>query len=316
MHLLRRLSATFCLLWSLAPVVSPGDTVSASVSPKASGELPSCVWKIKGSKNTVYIAGSVHLLRQEDYPLPAAYDIAYLDSDRLYFEIDMAEISSPETMSKMQQLGMYSAKDSLRRHVSAGTFKLLTSYLTSRGLPTLLFEKMKPGLLAINLSSMEALRMGARPDLGLEVKFHQKALKDGKPSGGLETVEFQVTLFDKLNDREQDRMLRATLEKIEEMQQTLRDLIAAWKKGDIKTMDTLLNEEFKEDPNLKNILINKRNQSWIPEIEKAFLGSENVIFIVGAGHLVGKGSVIELLEQRGYVPLQMTSPAAKPVAVK
>ena len=175
---------------------------------------------------------------------------------------------------------------------------------------------MKPGLLAISLSSMEALRMGARPDLGLEVKYHQKTLKDKKPSGGLETVEFQVTLFDKLSDREQDRMLRATLEKIDDMQDLLKNLIAAWRIGDTQEMDTLLNEEFKEDPNLKDILIDKRNQNWIPKIEAAFLSSENVLFIVGAGHLVGKGNVIELLEKRGYSARQLTSPAAKPVAAK
>jgi uncharacterized protein YbaP (TraB family) len=277
---------------------------------------PACIWKIKGGRNMVYIAGSVHLLREIDYPLPSAYDIAYENSSRLVFEIDMKEINKPGTVAKMQRLGMYSSKDNLRRHVSDGTFKLLTEYLTGRGLSTLLFERTKPGLLAINLASMEALRMGARPDLGLEVKYHQKSLKDKKPSSGLESAEFQITLFDQLNDREQDRMLRATLEKIDDMQGTLKDLIEAWKKGDVKTMDTLLNEEFKEDPKLKELLIDKRNQSWIPQIEEAFLGRENVLFIVGTGHLVGKGSVIDLLEQRGYVPIQMTSTVTAPVAVK
>lgn len=305
----RPISTTLCLLLLFAPSIGFGE-------PAIPADQPACVWRIKGSRNIVYIAGSVHLLREKDYPLPPAYDIAYEDSARLYFEIDMEEINKPGNVVKMQQLGMYSSKDSLRRHVSEGTFKLLTEYLTGRGLPTLLFERLKPGLLAINLASMEALRMGARPDLGIEAKYHKRSLKDGKPSGGLETVEFQITLFDKLTDREQDRMLRATLEKIEDMQATLKDLIAAWKKGDVKTMDTLLNEEFKEDPRLKNLLIDKRNQSWIPHIEKAFLGSENVLFIVGAGHLIGKGSVIDLLEKRGYVPQQMTATVAEPVAVK
>jgi uncharacterized protein YbaP (TraB family) len=305
------------MLCLLAPAIGHGEPVSATASSNDQGGSLACVWKVKGSRNTVYIAGSVHLLRQEDYPLPAAYDIAYNDSTRLFFEIDMLEINSPITMKKMMKLGTYSAKDSLRRHISAGTFKLLDTHLTDRGLPTALFEKMKPGLLAINLSSMEALRMGARPELGLEVVYHGKSLKDKKPSGGLESVEFQITLFDELNDRQQDRMLRATLEKIDGTQQLLKNLIDAWKIGDIKAMDKLLNEEFKEDPKLKDILIDKRNKSWIPEIEKAFLGNENVLFIVGAGHLVGKGSVIELLEKRGYVALQMRSPLrARPVTVK
>jgi len=308
MRVPRAIAPTFCLLLLFAPGMGLGEAAPVS--------QPACVWKIKGGQNIVYIAGSIHLLREKDYPLPPAYDIAYEDSSRLFFEIDMKEVSKPGAVAKMQRLGMYSSKDNLRRHVSDGTFKLLTEYLTARGLPTLLFEQTKPGLLAINLASMEALRMGARPDLGLEVKYHQKSLRDKKPSSGLESVEFQVTLFDQLNDREQDRMLRATLEKIEDMQGTLRDLIEAWKKGDIKRMDTLLNEEFKEDLKLKELLIDKRNQSWIPQIEKAFLGRENVLFIVGAGHLVGAGSVIDLLEQRGYVPMQMTSAAAEPVAVK
>lgn len=304
----RTIPTSLCLLLLFAPCLGLAEAVP--------GTRPACVWKIKGSQNIVYIAGSVHLLREKDYPLPPAYDIAYEDSSRLYFEIDMKEVTKPATVAKMQRLGMYSSKDNLRRHVSDGTFRLLTEYLTSRGLPTLLFEQTKPGLLAINLASMEALRMGARPELGLEVKYHQKSLKDNKPSSGLESMEFQVTLFDQLNDRQQDRMLRATLEKIDDMQTTLKDLIEAWKKGDVKTMDQLLNKEFKEDPKLKDLLIDKRNQSWIPQIEKAFLGRENVLFIVGAGHLVGKGSVIDLLEQRGYVPIQMTATVAEPVLVE
>lgn len=312
MRLVRYLFATVCLLSVPAPVLGQGEPTSSPIIE----EPLACVWKIQGSRNTVYIAGSVHLLRVQDYPLPTAYDIAYEDSDRLYFEVDMVKMNDAKTIEKMRKLGTFTGKDTLRRHISDGTYKLLAAHLTSRGLPTLLFEKMKPGLLAISLSSMEALRMGARPDLGLEVKYHQKTLKDKKPSGGLETVEFQVTLFDKLNDREQDRMLRATLEKIDGMQDLLKNLIAAWKIGDTQKMDTLLNEEFKEDPNLKDILIDKRNQNWIPKIEEAFLSSENVLFIVGAGHLVGKGNVIELLEKRGYSARQMTSPAAKPAAAK
>ncbi len=312
MILCRNLIASFTLLCLLVAAEARGEKTSSAVGQ----ESLACVWKIQGSRNTIYIAGSVHLLREQDYPLPTAYDIAYENSQRLYFEIDMAEMNSPKTIERIRKLGMFSGKDTLRRHISSGTFKLLAAHLTSRGLPTLLFENMKPALLAINLSSMEALRMGARPDLGLEVKYYQKSLKDKKPSGGLETAEFQITLFDKLNAREQDRMLRATLEKIDGMQELLKNLIDAWKIGDVKRMDVLLNEEFKEDPKLKSILIDKRNQDWVPKIEQAFLGNENVIFIVGAGHLVGKGNVIELLENRGYAPIQMTSPAAKPVAVK
>ena len=258
MYPVRYLFATVCLFSVLAPALGQGEPTSLPITE----EPLACVWKIQGSRNTVYIAGSVHLLRVQDYPLPTAYDIAYEDSDRLYFEVDMVKMNDAKTIEKMRKLGTFPGKDTLRRHISDGTYKLLAAHLTSRGLPTLLFEKMKPGLLAISLSSMEALRMGARPDLGLEVKYHQKTLKDKKPSGGLETVEFQVTLFDKLSDREQDRMLRATLEKIDDMQDLLKNLIAAWRIGDTQEMDTLLNEEFKEDPNLKDILIDKRNQNW------------------------------------------------------
>ncbi|MCF6312281.1 MAG: TraB/GumN family protein [Verrucomicrobiales bacterium] len=306
-----------CLgLLLLSSLLSPSQVAGKNTSEGTNKNTRACVWKIQGSRNTVYIAGSVHLLRQEDYPLPKAYDIAYEDSTRLVFEIDMKELSDPKTIKRMQTLGTYSSRDSIRRHISPGTFKLLAAHLTSRGLPTLLFEQMKPGLLAINLSSMEALRMGARADLGLEVKYHNKSLKDGKPSSGLETVEYQVTLFDKLNDRQQDRMLRATLEKIDAMQKLLKDLIDAWKIGDVQSMDSLLNEEFKDDPKLKSILIDKRNQNWIPKIEKAFLDGENVLFIVGTGHLVGKGSVIDLLRRRGYILTQMGSSPAGVSAVK
>ena len=100
MTFFRYICVTFCLLWSLAPATSHGEPASTIVA----DESLACVWKVKGSQNTVYIAGSVHLLRQKDYPLPAAYDIAYNDSAHLYFEIDMLEINSPETIKKCNDL--------------------------------------------------------------------------------------------------------------------------------------------------------------------------------------------------------------------
>jgi len=292
----------------IAVLLSVSSLLSIGCSAHAAGAKSgsrSIVWKVEGESNTVFLAGSVHLLREQDFPIPPSYDEAYRQSGKIIFEIDSKDMLDPGVAVKMQKLGSYLNGDTLADHVSADTIAQLDKFLAARQLPRAVFMKMKPGLLSMVLSSLEAANYGARPDLGLESIFGARAAEDGKPTAGLETVEFQIGLFDQFNDEESDELLRSTLDGLKDVEKNFNKLIRAWQKGDAAELDRVLNSEFDDGGKLRDVLLIQRNRNWIPHIEKALTSDRDVLFMVGAGHLVGKDGVIELLEARGYKPTQM-----------
>ena len=131
-----------------------------------------------------------------------------------------------------------------------------------------MFESMRPGMLALTISSLEYMRLGAMPYLGVDMVYFKKAKEDEKPTGGLETTEFQMTLFDKLTPEKQEEMLVQTLDGLEDAEEVTGMLIDAWRTGDTKALSDLLREEFTADKEIESLLLIDRNTAWIPQIEE------------------------------------------------
>lgn len=263
------------------------------------------IWKLSDDNSTVYLAGSVHLLRERDMPYPKAYDTVYEDSEELVFEIDMKEMNAPGAAIKMRQLGTLPTGKTLGDHLSQETLAALNGYLKANNLPAGMFNQFTPGMVYLTLGSMEALRQGARPDLGIEMQFHKKAEKDGKPGSGLETTAYQMSRFNELDVETLNDLIKETIEASDQNEDTLNSIIEAWKSGDAQSLQKLVHDEMAERPAVLEILLVERNQNWIPVIEEKLAGDKNVMFIVGAAHLVGEGSVVQLLEDKGHKPVQL-----------
>ncbi len=303
MNIRFRLCATITLLAVAFATSIPGQAFAQEK--KASGK--SCIWKISDTGSTVYLAGSVHLLRKIDMPIPSAYARVYEDSDEVIFEVDMATMSDPSMLLKLQKLGSLPEGETLGDHLSEKTMTALRAYLGASGIPAMLMEKLKPGMLLITISSLEAMKLGASPELGLETTFYKRCVEDGKPSSGLETLEYQLSRFDELTDEEVDKELAEGLEKIGEAAEVLGGLIAAWKVGDVEKMNEILTEQMVEDSPIQKLLLTDRNKNWIPAIEKALAGKKNTMFLVGAAHLVGEDSVVDILQKKGLKVEQLSA---------
>lgn len=258
------------------------------------------VWQISDDDSTVYLAGSVHLLREKDLPVPKIFDEVYEESDEMVFEIDMAKMFDPETVMEVQKLGTLPEGETLSDKLDKETVSKVHGYLNSRGLPQGLFDRFTPGMVYLTLSSLEATRNGARPDLGLEAQYYQKSLDDGKPSRGLETTKYQMSRFEQFTTEEIETLLQKALEDIDETPELLDTMIAAWKSGDMDALGQLVVEETAPTPRVRDLILTERNKNWVPEVEKALAGSTNVMFLVGAAHLIGEDSVVDLLEEKGY----------------
>ena len=292
--------------------LSIGFSSVHAIADETASEQKVSIWRIDDEDSTVFLAGSIHLLREEDYPLPPAFDRVYEQSDRLIFELDMANMHDPAVQQAVQVLGALPEGEILSDLLEPDTISQLRDYLAAAGLSRDAFDRLTPGMIFLSLSSLEATRSGARPDLGLEVRYYRKSVNDGKPSEGLETAASQLSMLSELDPDVVDALITSTIEDFETFPETMTALVAAWKTGSSSTITELVHEPYQDAPEFYEALLTKRNQDWIDDIEAALATEEDVMVLVGAAHHVGKDSVIELLKKRGLSPKQLSAAGPQP----
>ena len=260
----------------------------------------SSLWSIETQSNKFYLLGSLHLLKQNSYPLAAAIGSAYADSRKIVFETDIAALQEPAMQAKLLQLGLYPEGSNLLQDLDGRTRQLLEKKMSALGLPLEQFARFKPWFIALTLTTLELQRMGFSPLYGLDVHFFNKARTDAKEIGFLEPAEFQLNLLGKMVKKDQIAFLNQTLKDLEVVNELAADLVKFWKAGNAKGLHELLFRSFKDYPDIHDRLLIQRNKKWVEEIEVLMRENKNVLFVVGAGHLVGPESVVDLLQKRGY----------------
>ncbi|UCD86294.1 MAG: TraB/GumN family protein [Desulfobacterales bacterium] len=259
------------------------------------------LWSMQTKKNTIYLLGSVHVLKSDAYPLAPEIERAYEDAQRLVFETNMDEVNDPAVQAKMMTLGLYTEGQTLNKNVSEETYKLLEQKLTAAGIPMASFNRFKPWLSAVTLSVMELQKLGFDPSYGVDAYFFDRAKKDAKEIIPLESAEYQLKLFAQMDDREQESFLRQTLEDLEVAGTMASDMVDAWKSGDVDKLNSIISVSFKEHPDVYDRFVVRRNKNWISKIENLMNQGDNVLVIVGAAHLVGAKSLLDLLKVKGYI---------------
>jgi uncharacterized protein YbaP (TraB family) len=260
----------------------------------------SCLWTVDTQSNKIYLLGSLHLLKQNTYPLAAAIEKAYADSRVVVFETDIAALQEPGVQAKMLELGIYPADQNLLENLDENTRQMLEKKMSVIGLPLAQFSRFKPWFVALTLTTLELQRLGYNPEYGIDVYFFNRAKTDGKEIGFLEPAEFQINLLGKMAEQDQNDFLSQTLKDLEVVNELAGELVRSWKDGDADRLHELLSKSFEDYPHLHDRLLIQRNKNWIQEIEGAMRLDKNVLFVVGAGHLVGSESVVDLLKKKGY----------------
>ncbi|MBP7951642.1 MAG: TraB/GumN family protein [Verrucomicrobiales bacterium] len=287
------------LLWSLCLLfASAQDAAVPQKQPPHPAVSKGMVWKVTGGNCTVYLAGSIHLLRKSDHPLPPVFETAYQDASQLVFEIPPSEMNDPKVAMKMLAAAMLEDGKSLNEVLSADGARALQEW-KGDALTKSVVAKMKPAMAALAIMEFEYARLKIRPEHGVEAAFEKKAAADGKPVTGLETVDFQLGLFLDMPLALQDQMLRETLAQLKRTGKIMEEMIGWWRTGDDAALGKSMHEEFADFPEIEKRLLLDRNAAWVPKVEKLLAGDKNTLLIVGAGHLCGKGSVIDLLEKTG-----------------
>ena len=286
------------VLVSLCFLVLAEPLAAAQESNSAPAGLHS-LWKLEGKSTTVYLLGSVHVLRPENYPLPAVIENAYSNSSIVVFETDIAELESFASQAKLLSKAMLPEGETLANQLPPAVYASLSNHLTAAGLPALVFEHLKPGMAATMLDTLELQKLGLDPQHGLDMHFNALARKQSKETAALETVDFQIALITDISKEEGELMIKSTLEENTRVKSEINGLLKAWRTGDSEGLEKLLNEETQKAPALYKRLLTDRNRRWVPKIEEWLNGDKTAIVIVGAGHLVGKEGVVELLRAKG-----------------
>jgi uncharacterized protein len=276
---------------------------SAGWSPASAADSASAqhhiLWSLQGKTNKIYLLGSIHMLQPSEQ-LPAAIDAAYADADSLLMEIDMDDLDAAQMQQDVMELAMQPEDQSLQQQLGPEAYKRFVANVQPLGVDTALFDRFKPWFAAITLVQVQMMKLGFDPASGVEQRLTQRASADRKPIRGLETAREQLEIMARLPDKQQREFLLYSVEDAQRMSSELDQLLSAWRRGDAKGMAKLLQEGFDEYPDLYRPLTVERNRKWVPQIEQLLDDEDDYLVVVGALHLVGTDSVIDLLERKGY----------------
>jgi uncharacterized protein YbaP (TraB family) len=285
---------TFLLaLWPLTEVAYAQQTYKSRTK-------SNFLWSARKGKSTIYLLGSIHLLPRELEALDKAIEAGYSDSKIIVFETNIDSLSDPAFEAKVTNLGLLPPGETLEQRVSKQTYGLLQQKVNELGLQVEIFNQFKPWLCALTLTSLELQKLGFNPNYGIDKHFFDRAKQDGKEMRFLETTDEQLDLFTEMSREEEDSFLAKVLQELDTTQVKVVDMINAWKSGDSDKLASMVKVEFAGYPKIYARMLVERNQKWVKHIEDLSGQGGNSLVVVGAAHLVGDDSILELLKKKGF----------------
>ena len=273
------------LLWVL---------VLTYVGPAFGQEKSSLLWKVSGNglEKPSYLFGTIHIICKDDFLMDDRIKGAFDQSEKLIMELDM---SDPQLQAKMQQVSLNPGMKNIQGDLDPESAKALDVFLTEKyGAGLAQLGILKPFV----LSSMVLVKILPCTEMeSYEGFFTTSATANNKPIEGLETVEYQVGIFDQLP---QDLQLKELIKMFngQESQAELSKMMSSYLSEDVHALYEVMNESSMMSE-YRSLMLDDRNKNWIPKISEA-MKSKSVFVAVGAGHLGGENGVISLLKQAGY----------------
>ncbi|HEX5766296.1 MAG TPA: TraB/GumN family protein [Woeseiaceae bacterium] len=266
---------------------------------------PVSMWQLDGHANSVYLLGSVHLLRADDHPLPSVIDEAYEDAEKVIMELDMDDIDPVEAQSLLTELGLIHDDRSLSDLMGPEPYAEAAALASSADIPLAMLVKSEPWLAAITVEQLMLSRIGFNPLYGIEHHFMEKAEADGKEILGLETVEEQLKFLDSMSLESQRALLLQSLKESVDIRKIMDELVDAWRHGDIAFMQDNMLDEMKQYPELYRTIVVDRNRKWLGKVQELLDDDDDYLIVVGALHLIGEDGLPDLLAEHGLEVRQL-----------
>jgi uncharacterized protein len=279
------------------PIPTPAAVATVNADP--------ALWVIKDADTTIYLFGTVHVLKDNIKWFDGGVKAAYDASSEVVLELDT---SNPQAMQgAIMKMAIDPDGPALTQKLGPDMAASLEKALMDAGLPIAAFEKFEPWVLPVVMTGAVLVKAGYNPASGVEMQLTSALKKDGKTLGTLETAEEQMGFFDNLPEAVQIAYLKTTIAELPKTGPVLDEMVSAWAKGKPEALDALMNEGMKATPELEKVLINDRNVRWADWIEKRMAKPGTVFMAVGAGHLAGKNSVQEKLKAKKLAATRIPS---------
>lgn len=259
----------------------------------------SSVYEIKGKNSHFYIAGSIHILRENDYPLPKEFDEAFENAGILTLETDITKMEDSAIAQKLLGMTMYQDDRTIKSVLSNEVYSELETACSQVGIPLSGMGKLKPSMVIMTLTVMELQKMGVATE-GVDKHYLNKALKSDKSILYLETIEEQMSLIANMGEGNENEFVKHSLQDLKEDSEIFEELIDTWKDGTAKPMLKQLIDFKTNFPELYKSLLVNRNNNWIPQLEEYLKTNEIEFVVVGALHLYGSDGVLQQMKDRGY----------------
>jgi len=291
--LLRRAVAAFGI-----SLLSLGSAASAA-TPATQVAHPA-LWAVSDADTTVYLFGTIHLLPSNYKWRTSKFDEAVAGSQQLVVETIIDENNPQEIMAALAGLAFSPGLPPIAQRVPPAKRPALEAAIKKSGLPRPAFDRMETWAAAFMLLGNQFKDMGLKNGEGVETVLRNTFKTQGKSIGELETNREQLSFFDGLPEDAQRALLEGAIDEPKNMKDDFGRMLGAWSRGDVNAIAKSFNRDLAGSPPLKQALLERRNANWSRWIEKRMASPGAIMVAVGAGHLAGNGSVVDMLKREGY----------------
>ncbi len=257
------------------------------------------VFEVSNGKSKLFLAGTIHVLRDEDLPPPEEFAVAYSQAQKMIFETDLNKAKSPEFAQRLMQSMVLPNNQSLSDILQPKHWAALQAYAEQNQFPLEQVEKINPVMISllITMGELKKLNVGD----GVDAFYYKAAKTDRKMIGELETSEDVIEAFRAFAEEDPNKLIESSLTEVTELKSILAVTIDEWKRGNLAALDKSLGEKMRQEtPKGYAAMVVVRNKKWLPQIKEMLTTPEIEMVLVGSLHLSGKDGLIASLKKAGY----------------
>ena len=271
----------------------PACAQPAPAPAPAAREADPALWEVKDEDTTIYLFGTIHVLKPGLSWFDQAVRTAFDSSDTLVTEVVFPDPAAMQAI--VAKTGLDPSGPPLSEKVPEAKRAAFRAAIAESGVPAAVFERTKPWLAAVQISMAPLTKLGFDQSSAPESVLGAAADKAGKKHIGLETVEQQFGYFNSLSAPAQMTLLTSTIDEMPKVAETFGAMVDDWSRGDPDALAKEMNDNLKDSPEVAKTILFDRNKRWAGWIAERMKRPGVVFVAVGAGHLAGPGSVQEEL---------------------